>query len=81
MHKKGLIKMIIIIVVALIILGVMGYNLKDIIESPTAQKNLHYVCDFLVKIWNLYLAAPVIFVWNKFIVGVLWKYILIGLGK
>ncbi|MCX6717569.1 MAG: hypothetical protein NTU76_02745 [Candidatus Taylorbacteria bacterium] len=73
--------MIVVIVIALIILGYFGFNIKDIIESEKVQNNLHYVWDFTVKIWNLYLAAPVVFVWNKFVVGVLWKYILLGLGS
>ncbi len=81
MYKKGLIKMIIVIVIALIVLGYFGFNVKDIIESQSVQNNLHYFWDFVVKIWNLYLAAPVIFVWDKFVVGVLWKYILLGLGS
>ena len=81
MYKKGLIKMIVVIVVALIVLGYFGFNIKDIIESGTVQTNLHYFWDFIVKVWNLYLAAPVIFIWNKFVVGVLWKFIQAGLGN
>jgi hypothetical protein len=81
MYKKGLVKMIIVIVIALVALGYFGFNIKDIIESQSVQNNLHYVWDFVVKIWSLYLAAPVVFVWNKFVVGVLWKYILLGLGS
>jgi hypothetical protein len=81
MYKKGLVKMIIVIVIALIILGYFGFNIKEIVESQSVQNNLHYIWDFIVKIWYLYLAAPVVFVWNKFVVGVLWKYILLGLGN
>lgn len=81
MQNKGLIKMIVVIVVALIVLGYFGFNIKDIIESGTVQTNLHYVWSFVVKVWDLYLAGPVIFIWNKFVVGVLWKLIQAGLGN
>jgi len=78
--KKGFIKMILVIVIALIILGVMGYNIKDIINSPTVHDNLQYVWNFVVFVWNSYLAGPVIYIWNTFVVGVLWKLLQAGMG-
>ncbi len=78
--NKGLIKMIIVIVIALIILGYFGFSVKDIFESNTVQTNLQYVWGFIKTFWNNYLAAPVIFVWDKFVVGVLWRLIQEGLG-
>ena len=75
MYKKGLIKTIIIIMIALIVLGYFGFNIGDIINSPTVQANLHIVWDLVLKIWNNYLAGPCLYVWDKFVVGVLWKLI------
>jgi len=80
MKKKGLIKMIVVIVIALIILGYFGFNIKDIIESDSVQTNLQYVWGFVKTFWNNYLAAPIIFVWDKFVVGVLWHLIQEGLS-
>ena len=81
MYKRGLIKTIIIIVIALIVLGYFGFNIEDIIKSPNVQSNLNASWDFVQKIWNNYLAGPVIYVWDKFFVGVLWKFIEAGLGN
>jgi hypothetical protein len=75
MYKKGLIKTILLIIVALIVLGYFGFNVGDIIKSPTVQANLNTAWDFVMKIWNDYLAAPCLYVWNNFFVGVLWKLI------
>lgn len=72
-NNKGLIKTIIIIVIALIILGYFGFNIGDIINSPTVQANLHIVWDIIVKIWNNYLAGPVLYVF-----GMLWKFLQAG---
>ncbi len=77
--NKGLIKAIILIVIALIVLGYFGFDVGDIINGPTVQANLHTVWGFVSKIWNNYLAAPVIYIWDKFVVGVLWKIIQAGL--
>ena len=73
--KRGFVKTVIIIVIALIVLGYFGYNLEDIVKSPTVQKNLRYVWDFVVSIWNNYLIGPVKFIWDKIIVGVIWESI------
>ena len=45
-------KAIVVIVVALIILGYFGYNLRDIIGSPAVRDNLAYVWGLVVKLWN-----------------------------
>lgn len=71
-YKKGFLKTIIIIVIALIILGWFGFDVKSIIESERVQRNLHYVWDIVVRIWDNYLAGPAIFVWDKVVVGMLW---------
>ena len=78
--NKGLIKMIVTIVIALIILGYFGFNVKDIIESNTVQTNIQYVWGFIKTFWNNYLATPIVFVWDTFVVGVLWKLIQEGLS-
>lgn len=74
MYKKGLIKTIIVIVIALIVLGYFGFNVADIINSPTVQANLNSAWGFVSMVWNNYLAAPVIYV-----AGIIWKIIQVGL--
>jgi len=70
MHKKGLIKTTIVIIIALIILGYFGFNITDIINGPTVQANLHAAWDFISMVWNNYLSVPVVYV-----AGVVWKII------
>ena len=70
MYKKGLIKTIIVVVIALIVLGYFGFNVRDIINSPTVQANLSSAWDLVSNVWNNYLAAPVMYVWN-----ILWRII------
>lgn len=74
-----MIKTIIIIVIALVILGYFGFNVTDIVNTPTVQSNLHAAWDFALKIWTNYLAAPLIFFWDKFVIGILWNLIKVGL--
>lgn len=72
-YKRGLVRTIIIIVIALIILGYFGFDVQSIIQSDNVQRNLHYVWDVVVRIWDNYLAGPAIFVWDKIVVGMLWE--------
>ena len=63
--NRGIIKMVLVIVIALIVLGFFGYNLRDIIDSPTVKENLAYVWGLVVKFWNAFLAAPAEWLWDK----------------
>ncbi len=64
--------MILLIVIALIVLGFFGYNIKDILNSPTVHDNLVYVWGLVTKLWNNFLAEPIGWVWDK-ITGLLSK--------
>jgi hypothetical protein len=75
MTKQGLIKTVIVIVIALIILGYFGFNIGDILNTPTVQANLHAAWEFVVKVWTNYLAGPAMYVWDHFIVGTIWPLI------
>lgn len=80
MNNKGFVKLIILIVIVLIVLGYFGFNLQSIIESPTVQNNLIYVWKFIKMIWTDFLAVPFVFIWNKLIIGVVWRLIEAGLS-
>lgn len=82
-QSSGFVKTIIIIIIALIILGYFGYNVQDIVNSPTVQKNLNYAWDIVQYVWQNYLKVPVMFVWDKIIIGLGWDNLikLIGGGK
>lgn len=73
--NKGLIKAIIVIIIALIVLGYFGFNVEDIINSSTVQANLHSAWNFVVMIWDKFLSVPFTYIWDKIIVGILWKVI------
>ncbi len=74
--NEGLIKQVLIIVIALIILGYFGFNLESIIKSPTVQANLQYVWHGVLFVWTTYLQTPAMFVWDKIIVGLVWNQLL-----
>lgn len=62
-NNRGLIKMIIIIIIAIVILSYYGIDLKNIFTSDQVQKNLGYVWGFVVDAWNLfvqYIWTPVL---------------------
>lgn len=54
--QKGIVTVIILVVVALIILGYFGFDLRRIVESPQVQENLTYA-------WNL-IKLPFLWLWN-----------------
>jgi Holliday junction DNA helicase RuvB len=62
--QGGLIKMIIVIIIAIAILSWYGMDIKDFFTSPQAQKNFGYVWTFLKDAWTNYLAVPAHKVWG-----------------
>lgn len=71
--NQGFVKMVILIVAVLIVLGYFGYNVQDIINAPTVQSNLNYVWNFVVDIWNRFLAVPAQWIWDNVIINTLWR--------
>ena len=66
-RNGGLIKMIIILVIALLILSYFGFNLQNIVNSPTTQSNFSYVWNQLVSLWDNYLQVPATYLWDLFV--------------
>lgn len=79
--KRGLIKMIVIIVVALLIISYFGINIRALVSAPTTQDNFSYVATTSVSIWNNYLKAPTTYVWNKIFVELIWNPAIDGLKQ
>jgi len=73
--KRGVVKTVILIVIALIVLGVFGYNIKDILDKPVVKDNLSYAWSVTKYVWTDYLATPASYFWNKIIVGLIWNNI------
>jgi hypothetical protein len=71
--QQGLIKLIIIIIIAIIILSYFGFDLQAIVESPESQGNLGYVWGLLASLWNNYLMQPVLYFWNNIFIDLLWE--------
>lgn len=64
--------MIILIVIALIVLGYLGYDVRTIINSEPVQKNLQYGKELALTIWYSYLEKPALYFWNNIFLDLLW---------
>jgi hypothetical protein len=62
--QSGLIKMIIVIVIAIAILSWYGVDIKEFFTSEQAQKNFGYVWNFISDVWTTYLADPAHKLWG-----------------
>lgn len=72
-QKKGLIKTILVIIIAIIVLSYFGFDLQSIVESPQTQGNLGYVWGLGVTLWQDYLAQPVLYFWNNIFINLIWE--------
>jgi len=81
MQKRGFIKLLISIVIALIILSYFGFDLRSVIESPQTQANLDYFWSILLNIWNNYIWKALVYLWENIILGIVWKILAPILNK
>ena len=70
---SGLIKLILIIIVAILVLSYFNFDIRAIVESPQAQENLGYVWGFVKHVWDDYLSRPILYFWNNIFINLLWE--------
>ncbi|MEY2664563.1 MAG: hypothetical protein RIT04_371 [Candidatus Parcubacteria bacterium] len=70
--QKGIVKIIIILVIALLVLSYYGFDLRKTVESPTTHSNFSYVTEFVSGVWNTFLKTPVMYVWNEIFLKYIW---------
>lgn len=71
--NRGLVKTIVIFVLALIIISYLGLNIKSIVASQTFQDNWTFIKDLAINIWSNYLKGIIDFIWNNIITPILKK--------
>ncbi len=68
--NRGLIKLLILILIALIVLGYYGISVRQAVQNPTTQDNISYIWTGAVNIWDTYLRAPAEYLWNIFVTDI-----------
>ena len=68
----GLIKWIILIIVAILILSYFGISIRGIVNSPTGQDNISYSTNIVVSTWDNYLKGPATYLWNQIFINLIW---------
>jgi ABC-type phosphate/phosphonate transport system permease subunit len=71
--NRGLVKMVILIVIALILLAYLGLNLREITSSPTFIDNWEFIKNLCSNVWNNYLKVPFTFIWSKVFIPFVWE--------
>jgi hypothetical protein len=56
--QSGLIKMILIILLAVALLGYFGISVRKFFDSPTVRDNVLYTWNLMVHVWTVYLKEP-----------------------
>lgn len=76
---KGFISLIITIVIALALAKYyFDFNIIDFLNSPKVVEVWTYIKKFFEIIWGNFIAEPFFYVWNEIIIGLFWKWIVIG---
>ena len=65
--QRGIVRTVIIIIIALLVISYFGINLRQVATSPTAESNFSYVWGGIVYTWDNYLKTPVTEAYDFFI--------------
>jgi len=71
--KRGIIKLVILIVIGILVLSYFRVDIRQIAESDLAQKNLGYVWGIVQYFWHNFLEQPAQWVWNRIVTDLIWS--------
>lgn len=63
-NNEGIIKLIVLAVVAILILSYFRVDLRSVVQNETFQKNIFYLENGIKNVWNNFIDGPVAFLWN-----------------
>ncbi len=66
-EQKGFISLIVMLIVVFVILGYLGFDIRQVFSSPAVKANLQYFWSLVVGLWNNVLVGPVTFLWHAFL--------------
>ncbi len=69
-QNQGLIRTILIIIIAVIILGYFRIDIRGVWNSPTVQNNLNFLWESTQYLWKSYLKEPA-----NFLYGIFYNYL------
>jgi len=67
--NQGIVRFLLVIIVAVLILSYLGFDIRTFIESDETQGNFKYVWGFFSDLWSDYIAPT----WTRYIKPV-WTY-------
>lgn len=62
---QGFIKWIVLVILGVVILSLLGIDIKEAIESPTTQHNFSYLTQAILWVWNTFLKDMIFFIWER----------------
>jgi uncharacterized membrane protein len=68
MKQQGIIKLIVIIIIAVLVLSYFGINIKNVAESDVGRSNFGYVGELTAKLWTWLVGL-----WHQFVTPYLGK--------
>ena len=74
--QSGLVRTILIIIVAILIISYFGIDIKGLVEAPGTQNNIGYVVGWVMYVWTNYLEKPYNYLWHDIFVDKIWAQFL-----
>jgi len=74
--EGGFIKTVVMIIITIVLLVYFEDSIRKFLESEQAKQAIGRLLGISQFIWEHYLRAPIMFVWDKVIIDILWEQII-----
>jgi len=71
--KKGLIRMLVVIVIGVVMLSVIGFDIRTAVEDPQTQANFSFLIEIFKNLYDKYFAEMGSALWRIF--GPMWDFV------
>lgn len=67
--------------ILILVLSYFNISVRSVVQSPTAQDNLHYVSDQGTSVWDRFLKSPFHYLWHDVWLGIFWKSFILNMER
>ena len=71
--QHGFIRLVILLIIIIAVLSYFNFDIKKFFESDIVRNNFNYAWNWVMYVWETYLAGPAGYLWNDVFIDLIWN--------
>jgi len=71
--QHGFIRLVILLIIIIAVLSYFNFDIKKFFESDIVRNNFNYAWNWVMYVWETYLAGPAGYLWNDIFIDLIWN--------